>query len=195
MARLMITSRLVVTLFAAASFAACSSESPIAPSPLSAVGGDLSAKPPAAVPGVYDLSFIAIAWGGGGPQEVSSLPVRSAELVLRAYVTDRSGSPAEKGRVTFEYCSYRGGPPNDITRADEAPKEACEDGQATWARLDSVSVGPISCPTPGAGYACLNFGIVSIPRVVGFRIRYEPQGSSIPAGMTPPENFIWVAAS
>jgi hypothetical protein len=59
----------------------------------------------------------------------------------------------------------------------------------------AVSAGPISCPFPSAGYTCVNFGIVSIPRVVGFRIRYEPQGSSIPAGVTPPENFIWVAAS
>jgi hypothetical protein len=41
----------------------------------------------------------------------------------------------------------------------------------------------------------VNFGIVSIPRVVGFRIRYEPQGSGIPAGMTAPENFTWVEAS
>jgi hypothetical protein len=142
---------------------------------------------------VYDLSFTA--WIGGVLQPVSSLSVKRAELILRAYVTDSSGSPAAKGRVTFEYCSYKGGPPNDITRADEAPKEACEDGQATWARLDSVSVGSIFCPSAGAGYACVNFGIVSIPRVVGFRIRYEPQGSGIPAGMTAPENFTWVEAS
>jgi hypothetical protein len=73
--------------------------------------------------------------------------------------------------------------------------EACEDGQATWARLDSVSIGSAFCPIPGAGYACINFGPVSIPRVVGFRIRYEPQGSGISAGVTPPENFTWVEGS
>ena len=192
MAKLIVTPRIVVTLFAAVSFAACSSQSPVAPTPLSAEGGDLSAKPSAAVPGVYDLAFTV--WSGGVLQPVSSLPVRSADLILRAYVTDSSGTPAAKGRVTFEYCSYKGGPPNDITRPDEAPKEACAQGQATWARLDSVSVGSVFCPTPGAGYACVNFGIVSIPRAVGFRIRYEPQGSGIPAGMTAPENFTWVEA-
>jgi hypothetical protein len=187
-----ITSRLIITLVAA-TFAACSSQSPVAPSPLTAVGGDLSAKPSAAVPGVYDLSFTA--WVGGVLQPVASLPVSSAELILRAYVTDSSGSPAAKGRVTFEYCSYKGGPPNDITRADEAPMEACQDGQASWARLDSVPIGSAFCPSAGAGYACFNFGIVGIPRVVGFRIRYEPQGSGIAAGMTVPENFTWVEAS
>ncbi len=192
MPQLIVTPRLIVTLLAAASFAACASESPVAPSPLSGEGGDLSAKPSAALPGVYDLSFTV--WSGGVLQPVSSLPVKSQELILKAYVTDNSGSPATKGRVTFEYCSYKGGPPNDITRPDEAPKEACEDGQATWARLDSVSVASGFCPSLGAGYACLNFGIVSIPRVVGFRIRYEPQGSDIPAGTTAPENFTWVEA-
>jgi len=57
----------------------------------------------------------------------------------------------------------------------------------------SVTAG--RCPLLGNGYACVNFGVVQIPRDVGFRIRYEPQGSGIAAGMTVPENFTWVAGS
>jgi hypothetical protein len=139
---------------------------------------------------VYDLSFIA--WLDGNYQEVSSLPVRSRELILKAYVTDTTGLPAQKGAVTFEYCSYKGRPPNDITRPDEAPKEACEQGSASWARLASMSVSEGRCPTLGTGYACMNFGVVRIPRTVGFRFRYSPQGSGIPSGISAATNFTWV---
>ena len=65
--------KLTVVLLAAASAAACSGESPVVPSPPSA-GGDLSAKPSQAVPGLYDLSF-NILNNGAIYQEVSSLPV------------------------------------------------------------------------------------------------------------------------
>ena len=183
--------KLTVVLLAAGSAAACSGESPVVPSPASA-GGDLSAKPSQAVPGLYELSFNTF---NGAYQEVSSLPVRSAELILKAHVTDSLGSPAQKGTVSFEYCSYKGGPPNDIERADEAPKEACLTGAARWARLTTVSVSAGSCPLLGTGYACMNFGIVQIPRDVGFRMRYEPQGSGIAAATTVPENFTWTAGS
>jgi hypothetical protein len=142
---------------------------------------------------VYDLSFTILV--SGGYQEVTSLPVRSSELILKAYVADSQGNPASKGSVTFEYCSFKGGPRNDIERADEAPKEACEQGSARWARLSSMSVTAGRCPYLGTGYACLNFGVVQIPRQIGFRIRYEPQGSGIPAGMSVPENFTWTAGS
>lgn len=192
MSKLIAAPSLIATLLAATSFAACSSQSPVTPSPGSAPAGDLSARLAAAVPGVYDLSFNV--FHNGTYQEVSSLPVISQELILKAYVTDSSGLPAQKGTVTFEYCSYKGGPPNDIARADEAPKESCEQETASWARLTAVSVSAGRCPTLGTGYACMNFGIVRIPRDVGFRIRYEPQGSGIAAGMTVPENFTWVAA-
>jgi hypothetical protein len=191
MSKFIVGSRLIVAVLAAASAAACSDQSPVAPSPGSVSAGDLSATPSTAAPGVYDLSFNV--FGNGPYQEVSSLAVSSQELILKAYVTDSSGHPAQKGTVTFEYCSFKGGPPNDIERADEAPKEACEQGLARWSRLTSISVTAGSCPTLGTGYACMNFGIVRIPRDVGFRIRYQPQGSGIAAGMTVPENFTWVA--
>jgi hypothetical protein len=158
-----------------------------------AAAGPRAAVANASATGTYTLSFIARV--DGTLQEVTSLPVLSTELILKAYVADSSGQPAQRGTVTFEYCSYKGGPPNDITRADEAPKEACEQGTASWARLMSLSVTAGTCPGLGTGYACVNFGIVRIPRDVGFRFRYSPQGSSIAAGTSEAKNFTWVAAS
>jgi hypothetical protein len=140
---------------------------------------------------VYDLEFYKTSLGALQP--VSSLPVRSAELILAAHVTDGSGSPARSGSVTFEYCSYKGGPRNDITRADEAPKEACETASAGWARLVTVKLTDVGCPGLGAGYSCMNFGLVSIPRDVGFRFRYASQGSGIAGGESVPLNFTWTA--
>ena len=128
-------------------------------------------------------------------QEVTSLPVLTAELILKASVTSSTGSAAQAGTVTFEYCSYKGGPPNDITRADEAPKEACEQGTASWARLTSVSVSPGMCPGLEPGSACMNFGIVRLPRDVGFRFRYASQRSGIASGTSQSKNFTWTAAS
>jgi hypothetical protein len=193
MTKLTIAPRLVVALLGAVSAGACATESPVGPSPSSVMAGEQHAKGSQAAPGVYDLSFNV--FQNGTYQEVSSLPVRSQELILKAYVADSTGGPARKGSVTFEYCSYSGGPANDIDRPDEAPLEACAEGTATWARLASMSVTAGRCPLLGNGYACVNFGVVQIPRDVGFRIRYEPQGSGIAAGMTLPENFTWVAGS
>jgi len=105
MTKLTIASRLIVALLGAVSAAACSGDSPAAPSPSSVIAGEQNAKASQAAPGVYDLSFNV--FQNGTYQEVSSLPVKSQELILKAYVTDSSGYPAQKGTVTFEYCSYR----------------------------------------------------------------------------------------
>jgi len=45
----------------------------------------------------------------------------SQELILAAHVTDAAGNAATSGTIAFDYCSYKGLPPNDITRADQAP--------------------------------------------------------------------------
>jgi hypothetical protein len=185
-------SKLVVALLTAASLNACSADSPVTPSAPAVAAPDLHARPAATGPGVYDLSFRV--WRGGALVDVSTLFVSSDELILQAHVTDGTGAPAQKGTVTFEYCSYKGGPPNDIARADEAPKEACEAGSATWARLAGISVSAGRCPTLGVGYACYTFGVVRIPRDVGFRFSYSPQGSGIAAGTSASENFTWVEA-
>jgi hypothetical protein len=174
-------------------FAGCSNPTPLAPAAAPGGAGELSAKPSAATPGVYTLTFVARV--AGTLQEVMSLPVQTAELILMASVTSSTGSAAQAGTVTFEYCSYKGGPPNDITRADEAPKEACEQGTASWARLTSLSVSPGMCPALGPGYACMNFGVVRLPRDVGFRFRYASQGSGIASGTSQSKNFTWTIAS
>ena len=180
---------IVVGLFA---FAGCSSPSPLAPTAAPGGPGELSAKPPSAASGVYTLTFIASV--DGTLQEVTSLPVETAELILKASVTSSTGSAAQAGTVTFEYCSYKGRPANDITRADEAPKEACEQGTASWARLRSPYTS-FECPALEPGYACLGFSIVHIPRDVGFRFRYASQGSGIASGTSPAKNFTWTAGS
>lgn len=174
------------------SFAGCSNQTPLAPAAAAGGAGELSAKPSAAAAGIYTLTFMARV--NGTLQEVTSLPVLTAELILQASVTSSTGSAARAGTVTFEYCSYKGGPPNDITRADEAPKEACDQGTATWARLRSLYVSS-ACPPLEPGYACTTFGVVHLPRDVGFRFRYASQGSEIPSGTSPSKNFTWTAGS
>jgi hypothetical protein len=173
-------------------FAGCSNPTPVAPAAASGGAGDLSAKPSAENPGVYTLTFMASV--NGSLQEVTSLPVQSAELILKASVTSSTGSAAQAGTVTFEYCSYKGRPPNDISRADEAPKEACEQGTASWARLRSLYASS-ECPALELGYACLGFGVVHLPRDVGFRFRYASQGSGIASGTSQSKNFTWTAGS
>jgi len=186
-------SKLSVALLAVVSFAACSNGSPIAPSADGLTSAARGGVPP--VTGVYELSFLSVA---AGWPEVETLPVLTAELLLRAYVSDSAGQPATAGSVTIEYCSY-GGVKNDINRPDEAPMEACAEGTATWVRLASRSVTAGGCPNfapgPETGYVCVGYGIVRIPRIVGFRAVYQPKGSGIAAATTAPENFKWVAAS
>ena len=96
--------------------------------------------------------------------------------------------------ATFEYCSFNG-PPNDPTQADEAPAFECEPGGAgNWARLWNQQVDTESClGSTETGVACINFGIVKIPRVVGFRFRYTGQGSGIANGVSAPADFTWTA--
>ena len=182
-----------LALLAASVFAACSAQSPAAPAPALDGFSATNARAAAAVPGVYTLTFNT--YHNGIYTEVSSLAVDGDELILKAYVSDSAGTPAQSGTVTFEYCSYKGGPPNDITRADEAPKEACEQGMASWARLTSMTVASGRCPTLGVGYACMNFGVVHRPRDVGFRFRYSAQKSAIASGMSEARNFTWTSPS
>jgi hypothetical protein len=188
------TSRLALAVVIATTVSACSGESPVAPT--SAVVGaaaEHNARPGQGVTGRYELTFTT--YRGSGYTEVSSLAVSDEELTLIAHVTDSAGQPATAGSVTFEYCSYKKGLANDISRPDEAPLEACAEGTASWARLASMSVTEQRCPGLGIGYACYNFGIVRIPREVGFRMRYDPRSSAIASGGTLPKNFVWVAAS
>jgi hypothetical protein len=117
-------------------------------------------------PGSYDLGFL---WNG-------------IELTLLAHVEDAAGTPATGGAVVFQYCSYKGLPPNDITQPDEAPSSACADGSGTWVTLARVVVN-------GSGDAALNFGAITVVNVIGFRYRYVGQGSGIANGTSEPEDW------
>lgn len=169
---------------AVGALAGCSDESSLAPVTLSDLDDPASLSRPAS--GSYELSFVS------GGQEVSTLPVCTPsacpELGLKATVEDAAGAPAESGTVTFQYCSLRGLPPNDIERADEAPKEACESGEGTWRSLGSVKVILLD---GSPHFPPLSFGAVLIPRTVGFRFRYTGGGRDIANGMSEPENFTW----
>jgi hypothetical protein len=160
----------------------CSTQSPVAPTDSFAVIGDVSARPGTAAPGIYELSFL------NNGQPVESLVVGGQELTLKARVLNAAtGLPAQSGTVTFQYCSRRG-PKNDITRADEAPKEECETGSARWASLVSIVLNE-------NGEAFGGFSVVQIPRTVGFRFQFRSDRSGIAAGVSPDLNFTWVSGS
>ncbi|HEV8217556.1 MAG TPA: hypothetical protein VGP95_17020 [Gemmatimonadaceae bacterium] len=168
------------TLVCAATLLGCSSESPVTVAP-NAVGG--TAEFAAAAAGVYELSFFTTSL-----QPVTTLPACTqspcSELVLGAHVESATGAPAQSGSVSFQYCSYSGLPPNDITRADEAPSSACANGTARWKSLTSVSVN-------ASGNAFMDFGIVRIARTVGFRFKFTGQKNGIASGVSGPRDFTW----
>ena len=147
---------------------ACSVQSPVEPT-VTGAAATTALTAVQSVPGVYTLTF-----HDHTGAEVASLPVMN-ELILKAHVTDALGQPAEAGSVTFEYCSRTGGPPNDITRADEAPMAECAAGTARWRRLWSLAVNQ-------SGEAAMNFGFVQIPRTIGFRFQYRGITKGSPAG-------------
>lgn len=177
MARRNLAGMLAVVVGAIA-VAACSDQTPVSPSVDRGPSQDVRLLARAA-PGSYELSFFT-----NGLVPVTSLPVLQ-ELILGAHVANGSGVPAAGGSVTFQYCSLKGGPPNDINRPDEAPSAACTTRDASWANL-------ISVPVDAFGNAYMNFGFVSIPRTVGFRFRYSGQRSGIANGTSAPRDFTWV---
>jgi hypothetical protein len=166
---------------------ACATDLPVSPTRRAAeqvpagASGDVATMV-RAPEGIYQLSFL-----DRNLQPIASLSAGDGELILGAHVSDRNGDAARRGRVVFQYCSLRGLPPNDITRPDEASSAACETGSGTWATLTGVELN-------ASGDAYVNFGVVLIPRTVGFRFRYVAQGSGIASGETDPADFTWVSA-
>jgi hypothetical protein len=169
--------RLLAALVGVVGLVACSDQTPVTPN---AIRGPSEAR--ITTLGSYELSFFT-----NGLQPVSTLFVFQ-ELILGAHVADAAGAPARGGSVTFQYCSLKRVPPNDINRADEAPSAACATKDASWANL-------IGVPVDASGNAYMDFGFVSIPRTVGFRFRYNAQGSGIANGVSAPKDFTWVSAT
>ena len=168
------------TLFCAVTLLGCSSETPLTIAP-NAIGG--TAEFASAAAGVYELSFFDTSL-----QPVTTLPVctQSAcpELVLGAHVESATGAPAQSGSVAFQYCSYTGLPPHDVTQADEAPSSACANGTARWKSITNVSVN-------ASGNAFLDFGFVRVPRTIGFRFKFTGQKSGVASGLSAPRGFTW----
>lgn len=125
------------------------------------------AAPPVKVDGIYELSFSF-----------------NQELVLDAHITDTDTepNPALNGVVVFDYCSFKGLPRNDITQPDEAPSSACADGSGRWIRIPGRF--PVS-----NGHALMNFGIVQVVNVIGFRYTYS-RGTEIANGSSGPVDWI-----
>ena len=170
----------ILLAMAIVALSACAGESPVSPS--SDLAAALSRQNTLGTAGVYQIGFYTT-----GLVPVTTLVAGSAELILGAHVTDAAGAPAQGGSVTFQYCS-RNGRPNDISNADEAPTSDCLSGAASWARLTSV-------PVDASGNAYMDFGLVMIPRTVGFRFTYSAKGGSVASGTSAPADFTWVAAS
>jgi hypothetical protein len=177
------TVRTIVAVVGTAALVACSPEAVVAPASatMMTASAALSARGSQVGAGTYVLSFV-----DNHLQPVTTLLVGGPELILAAHVADAAGNPAQRGSVSFQYCSLNGLPSNDITRADEAPSADCASGAATWTQLTSVRVD-------ASGNAYMDFGLVRIPRTVGFRFRYLSQGSSIPNGVSAPADFTWVS--
>lgn len=146
--------RLAVMLTAAASVACTDSAVEPSAEPTER-STPLARKTPAL--GQYDIEF---RWSG--------------ELAVIAHVRDASGAAPTGGSVTFQYCSLKGLPTNDITRPDEAPASACADGSGRWRSLLKMSLNQF-------GDAGMNFGSVSVVTVIGFRVVYAPEGSNVAA--------------
>lgn len=125
------------------------------------------AAPPVKVDGIYELSFSF-----------------NQELTLDAHITDTDPepNPALNGVVVFEYCSLKGLPRNDITQPDETSSSACADGSGRWIRLRGRF--PVS-----NGHALMNFGLVQVVNVIGFRYTYS-RGTEIADGSSGPVDWI-----
>ena len=126
MSNAFVAARLFGALFSALTVVACSGQSPMTPSPSAAVAGDLSAKPSPAVPGVYDLSFNV--YRNGTYDEVSSLAVSSQELLLKGYVADSLGRPAQTGQRDVRVLLVQGRAPERHRARGRSPKGSMRAG-------------------------------------------------------------------
>jgi len=155
--------------------AACSEHSPAQPgaSP-SAITSHQDAHGQATAPGTYDISFLKETHQG--LQSIDSTLNVGEFLVLKAEVRDSSGALAQRGTVTYEYCSL-----GNV----KVQSSNCDTGSGRWKRLWSVSVDSVG--------SLFGFGACSTPRTIGFRFRYAGQNSGIADGVSASKDVSWVA--
>ena len=166
--------RFIMSVAGAALLGACADQpesNSVEPSPLIVQAAPLE--------GSYEFQF------RHAGQQVSQLSF-GQPVTLHAIIKTGTGAAAQKGSVIFQYCSLKGRPPNDITRVDEAPFEACDvTAEGTWANLGSV-------PVNASGIAEWEFCCPQITPVIGFRYKYLGHGSGILNWTVTPQNFHWV---
>jgi hypothetical protein len=158
--------RLPFGLIAVAALAACTEHSPTTPD--AAPDAPSQALTLAAgVHGAYVLTFFQV----------------SPELILQAHVEQLATSqPAQGGTAVFQICLDRGGPTLQMVPLPSA--ECAGGGSGTWVRLGSVGIDPAT------GNARIDFGIAPQFTTVGFRFRYNAQGSGILNGVSLPLDFV-----
>lgn len=161
----------VVCFTAVVSAAGCSAQSPAAPSAAPQSSSRVVTSQTATT-GVYEILFLKE--GTFGLEPVVDNTVYVGEyLVLKAQVTDAAGAPATEGRVTYEYCSV------DNVKVQSSE---CASGRGRWKRLWSMDVDPVG--------SLFGFGACSMPRTIGFRLRYGG-GGNIADGVSAPKDVTW----
>jgi hypothetical protein len=166
---------IVIAVISLIGIAACSRESPVAPDGLPAiVSGHNQPSAQTGAPGMYEILFLKETFPGLQPVLNYTLNVHEV-LVLKSRITDSNGVPAEEGTVTYEYCERQN---------VKVPSAECESGRAHWTRLMSMSVDQIG--------SLANFGSCSTPRTIGFRVRFNGQGSGIASGVSAARDVSWI---
>ena len=88
--------------------------------------------------------------------------------------------------------SARGGPVHgDVAHGRCFAFHAC---QPSYARLNGVRISESFCLDGAPGTACAFYGVVVMPRTVGFRFTFRSQRGDIADGESQPQDFLWTAS-
>ena len=165
---------MILAALAATSGAACSKGSPVAPEASFAVHSNRQETiATTAASGTYEIFFLKSTLHGLVPLQDFTLNVHEY-LALMSEIRDSNGVRAEVGTVTYEYCEKQN---------VKMPSSECDSGSGRWTRLFSMPVDPI-----GSRVA---FGTCSIPRTIGFRVRYNGKASGIASGVSASRDVSW----
>jgi len=161
---------LLLGLVSVSGLIACSGQSPVGP------GADASVLRLSVqgVTGSYAISFLKET--STGLQAANDVEPVGTYLVLKSEVRDPAGNLAEKGTITYQYCSAGGQP---------APTADCTSGSGRWKRWFSGATDPY-------GFR-VGYGACSTPRAIGFRFTYSGKNTGIANGVSAPRDFTWAA--